>query len=105
LTRKYRKAISRDRNEGAIVEALERFGAKVHRADFVDLVVGFRKQTYLIEVKDPGAVRGGNTKKQEEKQRAMMAEWNGGKWVIVYGITDALREIGAIGRVEDAGVL
>jgi hypothetical protein len=96
VTRYYRKAVKRDGNEPEIVAALEAAGADVHVADFTDLVVGFRGETRLLEVKDPNAVKGGKDKKQLEKQLKMMEGWNGGPWLVVETPEEALAAIGAI---------
>lgn len=60
--RRYRN--KRDANEPAIVEALQKVGALVFRLDKpVDLLVCFRGQVFLVEVKMP---KGRRTKDQEE---------------------------------------
>lgn len=48
-----RRAAKIDANQGAIVEALRKVGAKVHYIkEPVDLVVGFRGRNVLLEVKN-----------------------------------------------------
>lgn len=52
---------TRDENEPEIIAALRRAGAVVFQLDNpVDLLVGLRGRTYLIEVKAPGAATGSN---------------------------------------------
>lgn len=65
-------AKKRDENEADIVDALEAIGCHVTRMDKpVDLLVGYRSRTFLIEVKvDKG--------KLTEDQREFFAAWNGG---------------------------
>jgi hypothetical protein len=64
-----------DGNQGVIVEALRRIGAKVKPThmvgdDFPDLCVGFRGRTLLLEVKVPG-------EKQTKGQAAFASAWPG----------------------------
>ena len=79
---------SRDKNEPAIIQALVAVGATVQQADFCDLVVGFRGQNYLIEVKNP---EGKN--KIEESQAKLLETWRG-QYEIVKTADEALRVIG-----------
>ena len=78
----------RDANEPEIVEALKAVGAQVERADFCDLVVGFRGNNYLIEVKMPGA-------KLKPSQTKLKETWKG-QYGIAHNVTEALLIIGAI---------
>ena len=49
-----RHKVSRDANEPEIVAALKAIGASVERIDKpVDLIVGYRRRTLLMEVKVP----------------------------------------------------
>ena len=87
-----RYARRRDGNEAAIVAALEAVGCQVERLDRpVDLLVGFRGQTYLMEVKDP---KGRN--RLQETQSAFLRDWSGGPAVVVRNEEDALCSIGAL---------
>lgn len=71
-----RRAAKRDANERPIVEALRRIGAMVERLNEpVDLVVGFRGRTVLLEVKDSG---GTLTKAQAE----FFARWPGEAYIV-----------------------
>ena len=89
-----RKRYGVDANQAAIVRALEAFGATVLVLAGVgdgapDLLVGFRGQNYLLEVKALG-----------EEPRANQVEWHG-RWkgkpvAVVYDIGDALRAVGAV---------
>jgi hypothetical protein len=87
-----RRAARRDDNENAVVEALLAVGATVHRLDETgvpDLLVGFRRQTFLIEVKGP---RGKLTGDQVAWHRG----WRGAAAHVVRTPTEALRAIGAV---------
>ena len=94
-----RRAARRDENERGIIFALEQVGATVHQVDdkdFPDLVVGYRGQTFLIEVI-------GSEKAKKFKQNAGLsngqAKWHG-KWkghsAAVRTQAQALKVIGAI---------
>jgi len=92
-----RRAARVDRNHAEIVAALRAVGATVQSlaaigAGVPDLLVGFRRQTYLIEVKD-------GTKKPSERelttdQIAWHLEWNGGPCSVVNNVDEALAFIG-----------
>jgi hypothetical protein len=87
-----RYAKRRDGNEAAIVAALEAVGCQVERLDRpVDLLVGFRGQTFLIEVKDPR----GRSRLQDE-QEVFLRDWSGGPAAVVRSEDEALRLIGAV---------
>lgn len=95
-----RPRIRRDQNEPGIVDALRRAGAIVQRitADNVpDLLVGFRGQTYLLEVKS------GNND-LSDGQAQWMLEWRGGPCCTVWCVADALEAIGAIDSKHKAVV-
>ena len=92
-----RYATKRDLNERPIVDALRAVGATVVQLDKpVDLLVGFRKETYLLEVKQP---KGRLTDDQEE----FFVEWQGGQLFTVRSVEQALACIGATAssRVHD----
>ena len=107
-----RHARRRDENEGAIIDALRSAGAGVQQLDAKgcpDLLVAFRGQLWLVEVKRPdGGVetrsvhRGrGNTLQGPlagltPDQREWWAHWKGPAPVIVQSAEEALRAIGAV---------
>lgn len=96
-----RYAKKRDANEGEIVEALEAVGATVTKlgdAGVPDLLVGYRGESTLIEVKDPAqskkayrAGAGGGREELTEAQRKWWAlPWAGGRRAVVYTAAEAL---------------
>lgn len=106
------RARRRDDNEPNVVSALRAAGAGVQRLDArgcPDLLVGFRNQLYLLEVKRPdGGVetravhRGRGNKLQgalaglTPDQREWWAHWKGPAPVIVQSAEEALWAIGAV---------
>lgn len=61
-----------DLNQKEIVDALKQIGCSVETIGRpVDLLVGYRKRNFLIEVKRPGE------KVRTETQRGFLADWNG----------------------------
>jgi hypothetical protein len=105
-----RHARRRDDNEPDVVAALHAVGAGVQRLDgrgLPDLLVGFRNQLWLLEVKRVGEERRvvhrgrGNTLEGPlagltPDQREWWAHWKGPAPVIVQSAEEALRAIGAI---------
>jgi len=88
----------RDDNENEIVKALERVGASVYRLDAMgipDLLVGFRRQMFLLEVKGE---KGKLTKKQIEFRQT----WRGPVPAIARTVNQALIAIGCK-FVDDEG--
>ena len=80
----------RDANEALIVMALERAGATVVRQHTpCDLVVGFRGENFLLEVKARGGVL-------TDEEAEFCETWRG-QIVVVRSVEEALRVIGAIG--------
>lgn len=72
-----RRAAKTDANQQAIVERLRAIGARVfYVKEPVDLLVGYRNATVLLECKAPG---GRITKAQAE----FIAQWNGGALHVV----------------------
>lgn len=70
----WRKAAKRDTAEPAIVDALQKMGASTYRLSKpVDLAVGYRGKTYLVEVKS------GKAGKLTASQIDFMANWRGGQ--------------------------
>jgi hypothetical protein len=98
----HRRAAARDGNEPAIVEALEAVGAHVTRmAEPVDLLVGFRGQTYLLEVKLPRGPKGGEDGRTlTDAQVRFFNAWTGGMLAVVRSPDEACR---AIGVMVDSG--
>jgi DnaJ-domain-containing protein 1 len=95
---KMRKAARTDRNQAEIAAALRTVGASVQSLAAMgngvpDLLVGFRRATYLLEVKD------GNLKPSAREltpdQIAWHLGWNGGACVVVNSVGEALAAIGA----------
>ena len=83
-----------DKNQSEIVAGLRDIGASVLILSQVgggcpDLLVGFRGQNHLLEVKDAGY-------KLSWKQQNWFNIWQGQKAVVVYNLPEALKAIGAI---------
>ena len=98
-----RHAKSRDINEPEIVAALRAVGATVFQLDKpVDLLVGYKGHTLLMEVKQPGLKkRSGNfTHDLTPDQSKFFAEWRGGELVSVRSVEQALACLG----IADRGV-
>lgn len=105
-----RFAAHRDKAERSIKDALEAAGATVVQLDAVDLLVGYRGDDFLLEVKDPAEVRVHKRLKKDgtpqtsitpatdltDDQREWHAWWRGRKPVVVRTPEEALRAIGAI---------
>lgn len=88
----HRRAAKRDANEPEIINALVQAGASVSKlsAEGVpDLLIGFRGETYLIDVK---AKKGTLT----DAQRVWFEDWRGGKAGVARTITEALVFVGAM---------
>ena len=67
-----RYAASVDLNQQEIIDALKKIGCTVVAIGTpVDLLVGYRKRNFLIEVKRPGE------KVRTETQRDFLADWKG----------------------------
>lgn len=63
-----------DLNQKEIVDALEKIGCDVRVIGRpVDLLVGYRKRNFLIEVKVPGA----KVDKRQQEQRDFIRDWRG----------------------------
>ena len=83
-----------DSNQAEIVQALRDLGASVillHRVGrgCPDIMVGWNHKTILMEIKtEEGKERPGQRKAREA--------WDGGRWVVVHNIDEALRAIGAM---------
>ena len=80
-----------DANQDQIVSALRAAGASVWIIGLpVDLLVGFRGHTFLMEVKD------GSKKRLTKLQADFFESWTGGTLCRVDGSEAALRMIGAV---------
>ena len=95
-------ARQRDANEPDIVKALQAAGAAVQKlggTGVPDLLVGYKGELFLIEVKNPNAKGGGKYNTGygclTDAQTKWWATWRGRAPVIVYTPDDALRAIGA----------
>ena len=88
-----------DRNHEEIVKTLRAAGATVQSLAAVgqgvpDLLVGFRGQTLLIEVKD--AKQPPSKRRLTEDQIRWHGAWRGGPLAVVDGIDAALRVLGVV---------
>lgn len=93
-----RRAAHRDAAEPVIVQALESVGASVTKLSakgVPDLLVGYQGATFLLEVKTPGASKGGSNAKANSGQAEWRAAWRGGVVAVVETPAQALRAIGA----------
>ena len=85
-----RRASRRDENEKDIVEALRSVGATVYLLDQpCDLLVGYRNQTILMELKNPNSKYG--KKGFNENQKHFAENWKGGPFCLVDSVDAALR--------------
>ena len=77
-----------DSNQSDIILALREHGATViivsRVPHFVDLVVGYKGQTYLLEVKEEG-------KNLRAEQKEFFDNWNGGSMEMVHTVQEALK--------------
>lgn len=86
-----RRAARIDANQEAVVIALRAAGAYVWIIGLpVDLLVGYKSHTFLVEIKD------GPKKRLTALQEAFFAKWAGGTLVRVDGPEAALRMIGVM---------
>lgn len=80
-----------DKNQEEIVAALRDAGAYVWIIGLpVDLLVGYKGHTFLVEVKD------GSKKRLTKLQEAFFEKWIGGRLERIEGAEEALRMIGVI---------
>ena len=82
-----------DKNQNEIVHALRQVGATVillHEAGegIPDLLIGYRRETYLMEVKS-------KTGKLNERQQLWHSDWRGYPVSVARTVEDALAFIGA----------
>ena len=88
-----RRAARRDENEPEIVAALRAAGATVEYLTVIDLLVGFRRRNFLLEVKHPDRRKA--HKDRLERQADWRRAWNG-QAVEIESVHEALAAIGAI---------
>lgn len=92
-----RHAARTDANQDAICLALRRAGASVWVIGLpVDLLVGFRGRTYLIEVKTTVGKRVIKAARHTPLQTGFLATWRGGPALTVTSAEEALAAIGAV---------
>lgn len=92
-----RHAARVDANQPEIVAALRQAGASVWVIGLpVDLLVGFRGQTMLMEVKTLTGKRAPKAAKHTPLQVGFMAEWRGGAVSTVTDVDGALRALGVM---------
>lgn len=94
-----RRAARVDQNQEQIVEALRAVGATVQTLAAVgkgvpDLLVGYKGQTLLLEVKD--GRKPPSERKLTEDQLVWHRNWNGGPLAVVDGVDSALRMLGVL---------
>lgn len=94
-----RRAAKIDANQTQVVEALRAAGATVQSLAAVgqgvpDLLVGFRGQTVLLEVKD--GRKPPSERRLTEDQLKWHGAWRGGALAVVDGPDSALRVLGVI---------
>lgn len=95
-----RRAAKVDQTQGAIVDALRKAGCTVWFIGLpVDLLVGIRGQTMLMEVKSLRGKKAPKPAKHTDLQREFMAEWRGGPVATVCDPESALRAVGVTGTV------
>lgn len=92
-----RRAAKVDRNQPEIVDALRRIGADVYSLAAVgngipDLLVAFRGETVLLEVKD--GLRPPSERQLTDAQIEWHAAWRGGRCVVVSSVDQALAALG-----------
>jgi hypothetical protein len=94
-----RRAAKIDANQEAVVSALRSAGATVQSLASVgkgvpDLLVGFKGQTLLMEVKD--GLKAVSKQRLTEDQLTWHGNWKGGSLAVVDGPEAALRMIGVV---------
>lgn len=90
-----RRAARVDANQDQIVAALVAAGASVEVIGRpVDLLVGHRGQTLLVEVKNPDSRYG--RRGANDNQREFMDAWRGGPVALVDSAEAALRVLGVL---------
>lgn len=88
-----RRAGRKDANQELIVKALRKAGASVTVMDEpVDLLVGYKGRTFLIEVKD--GARKPSERRLTPEQQKFFNEWQGGQVAKVETIAGAFYVLG-----------
>jgi len=95
----YGYACKVDANHKEIVDAMKELGASIIDTSRLgkgmpDVIVGFRGQTILMEIKNPKTQYG--RKGLNENQRKWAEGWSGGPLSIVDGVDAALRALGVL---------
>lgn len=93
-----RRAANIDPNQPTIVQALRKVGATVQHLHQVgkgcpDLLVGFRRQSFLLEVKDPA--KPPSHRRLSDDEQVWHRSWQGLPVAVVHDVDEALRAIGA----------
>ncbi len=92
-----RHAARVDANQAEIVAALRKAGASVWIIGLpVDLLVGFRGQSLLMEVKTVTGKRDPKPSKHTQLQKDFMLDWRGGAVSTVTDVEGALRALGVL---------
>ena len=92
-----RHAARVDANQAEIVAALRQAGASVWIIGLpVDLLVGYRGQSLLMEVKTVTGKRNPKPARHTELQKSFMVDWRGGPVSTVTDVRGALTAIGAL---------
>ena len=91
----------KDANQDAIVKGLRALGASVaitsgHGYGLPDLIVGWRGETYLLEVKNAA----GRGTKLTANEQHFVDNWRGRPVAVVADFSDALDALGVRGRVS-----
>ena len=86
-----------DRNQAEIVAALRKAGASVQSLATIgngcpDLLVGFRRETTLLELKDGTKPR--SARQLTPDQIEWHIGWSGGRCMVVNSVAEALAAIG-----------
>ena len=85
-----RRASRRDENELAIVEALRAIGATVCMIGLpVDLLVGYKGETILIEIKNKNNSYG--KRGLNQNQIDFLNDWRGGLFFVVNSVDEAIK--------------
>ena len=92
-----RRAARTDQNHDEIVKALRQVGATVQSlaavgAGVPDLLVGFRGQTFLVEIKNPE--KSPSERQLTPAQKIWHHCWTGGPLAVVETVEDVLKLIG-----------
>lgn len=97
-----RRAAKIDANQPAIIAALRRCGCRVRSTaqlgdGFPDLLVGYRGELSLLEVKDGS--KPPSQQRLTDKERAFHDEWAGFPVFVVGSVDEALTAVG-VGPIE-----